>query len=79
MISTLPTSMTQGDVLFKSYFALIMLLLLLTLLIQKEVASVAEESHWKRLSRVLNILIIPLGLAFLGISAVELSHVFFGV
>ena len=52
-----------------------MLLLLLSLLIQKEVASVAEERHWKNLSRVLNILIIPLAIAFLAIGAMELSGV----
>ena len=78
MISTLPTSMAEGGALFNGYAAFIMMLLLLALLVQKEVASVAEDSRWKRLSRVLNIVIIPLGLAFLAISVVELRGVFFG-
>lgn len=77
MISTLPTSITPGDLPFRSYSAFIMLLVLLSLLVQKEVASVAEERHWKNLSRVLNILIIPLAIAFLAIGAMELSGVFF--
>ena len=78
MISTLPASIMESQTLLTSYFALMITLLLLTLLIQKEVISVGQESHWQNLSRALNILIIPLGLAFLAISAIELNQVLFG-
>ena len=78
MISTLPAIILESTNVLTSYFTLIITLLLLGLLIQKEVISVEQESHWQNLSRALNILIIPLGLAFLAISAIELNQVFFG-
>ena len=78
MISTLPAIILESTNVLTSYFTLIITLLLLGLLIQKEVISVEQESHWQHLSRALNILIIPLGLAFLAISAIELNQVFFG-
>lgn len=76
MISTLPTTIIENYELLKNYSALIITLLLLILLIQKEVVSIGQKGHWRHLSRALNVLIVPLGLAFLAISLVELSKVF---
>ena len=44
--------------------ALIVILVLLSLLIQKELATASDDSRMQRLSQVLNIAILPLLIAF---------------
>jgi len=57
-VSTITTTALAGSV------ALIGILVLLALLIQKELASAAAGTHFKTLTRVLNIGILPLLIAF---------------
>jgi sulfite exporter TauE/SafE len=74
MISTLTPSITAA--ISASSFALLTVLILLSLLIHKEAVSAGQEERWQQLSRALTVLIIPLGLAFLAITVVELLKVF---
>ena len=74
MISTLTPSVTTA--ISASSFAFITLLILISLLIHKEAVSANEEKRWLELSRALTVLIIPLGLAFLAITVVEMLKVF---
>ena len=59
MVSILNTQAMAGSL------ALIAILVLLTLMLQKEVASASADSRMQQLSRVLNIGIVPLVLAFI--------------
>lgn len=77
MISTVTTTVTTvTTTLFAGSFALITTLMLLTLLIQKEMISVAQGDRWQRVSRGLNVVILPIALAFLAIAVVEVMNVF---
>lgn len=66
MISTVTTSTvsTITSAALAGSVALIGILVLLVLLIQKELASVAQGTRVKTLTRVLNIGIVPLLIAF---------------
>lgn len=77
MISTVTTTVTTvTTTVFAGSFALITTLMLLTLLIQKEMISVAEgQQRWQRVSRGLNVVIVPVALAFLAIAVVEVMNV----
>jgi hypothetical protein len=77
MISTVTTSTvsTVTSAALAGSVALIAILFLLGLLIQKEVISVSEESRLKKLSRSLNIAIIPLLIAFIVIVVTRVSAV----
>ena len=76
MISTVTTTVTTvTTTLFAGSFALITTLMLLTLLIQKEMISVAQDDRWQRVSRGLNVVIVPIALAFLAIAVVEVMNV----
>ena len=76
MISTVTTTVTTvTTTLFAGSFALITTLMLLTLLIQKEMISVAQDDRWQRVSRGLNVVILPIALAFLAIAVVEVMNV----
>jgi hypothetical protein len=72
MISTVTTTVTTvTTTVLAGSFALIATLMLLTFLIQKELISVAQGERWQRLSRSLNVVLLPLLLTFLAITVVE--------
>jgi hypothetical protein len=58
-VSLLSSSANAGS------FALIGMLVLVALLIQKELVSTSDDSRLRRLSRVMNVGILPLLLAFI--------------
>ena len=64
MISTVTTS-TVSTVILAGSFALIGILVLFSLLIQKELASASDNPKLKKLGRAVNIAIIPLLIVFL--------------
>jgi hypothetical protein len=64
MISTVTTS-TVSTVTLAGSFALIGILILLGLLIQKELSSATTSSRFKKLDKVLNIGIAPLLIVFI--------------
>lgn len=57
-IAALTTSAITGS------FALVGVLILIALLIQKELASAASDARWKQLGKLLDIGILPLLIAF---------------
>ena len=57
-VSTVTTAALAGSV------ALVGVLILLSLLVQKELASTAAAARWRKFSRALNIAIVPLLFAF---------------
>jgi hypothetical protein len=63
MISTVTTS-TVSTVTLAGSFALIGILVLFSLLIQKELASASDNPKLKKLGRAVNIAIIPLLIVF---------------
>ncbi len=77
MISTVTTSTvsTITTVTIAGSVALIAILVLLFLLIQKELASSATGSRFKTLSKVLNIGIVPLLIAFVVVVAVQVTQI----
>jgi O-antigen ligase len=76
MISTVTTAVSAvTTTALASSLGLLVTLTLLALLIQKEVVSVTQEESWKRLNRSLTIAIVPLALAFLAITLVEMMKV----
>jgi hypothetical protein len=68
-VSTVTTAALAGSV------ALIGILVLLSLLVQKELASSSDNGRLRTLSRVLNIGIIPLVIAFVLIVATRVAAV----
>lgn len=68
-VSTITTSALAGAV------ALVAILVLLFLLIQKELASSAAGTRFRTLTRVLNIGIIPLLMAFVVVVAVRVAEI----
>ena len=77
MISTVTTAVSAvTTTALASSFGLLVTLTLLALLIQKEVVSVGQNESWKRLNRSLTVAIVPLVLAFLAITVVEMMKVF---
>jgi hypothetical protein len=68
-VSTVTTAAIYGSV------ALIGILVLLTLLIQKEVTTAGSSSRLKRLSKALNIAIVPLLIAFVLIVVTKVMEV----
>ncbi len=68
-VSTITTSAIAGSI------ALIGILVLLFLLIQKELASSASGTRLKTLGRVLNIGIVPLLMAFVVVVAVRVAQI----
>ena len=68
-VSTITTSAIAGSV------ALIGILVLLFLLIQKELSSVVTGSHLKTAAKVLNIGIIPLLMAFVVVVVVRVAEI----
>ena len=76
MISTVTTTVsTVVTTVLAGSFALITVLLLLTLLVQKEIVSVSNEEKWGRLNQALNVVIVPLGLAFVAIAIAEVAKI----
>jgi len=69
-VSTLTTASMVGSI------GLIVILVLFILLLQKEMTISSSGSPTKRLSRALNVGIIPLLIAFLMIVAVKAAEVF---
>lgn len=78
MISTVTTStvtiVTAASIV--GSIALIVILILFTLLVQKELAISSSNRPIQRLSRALNVGIIPLVMAFLVIVAVKAAELF---
>jgi len=64
MISTVTTS-TVSTVTLAGSFALIGILVLFSLLVQKELAAASDNPKLKKLGRAVNIAIIPLLMVFL--------------
>ena len=66
MISTVTSSTvsTVTTAVLSSSVALVGILILLSLLVQKELASTAAAARWRKFGRVLNIAIVPLLFAF---------------
>ncbi len=76
MISTITTSVTTvTTTVLAGSLALMMTLMLLSFLIQKELISVAQAEHWQRVSRALNVVIVPLILTFLAITVIKVIEV----
>ena len=77
MISTVTTSTvsTVTTVALAGSFALIGIVLLLILLIQKEILTSSRKINLKRLSRVLNMGIVPLFVAFFLTAVVKVIQV----
>lgn len=77
MISTVTTSTvtTVTTVALALSVSLVAIITLLALLIQKEVLTASDSPRGRTLSRVLNIAIAPLLLAFLLIAVVQVSNV----
>ncbi len=72
MISTVTTTVTTiTTTVWSGSFAFLATITLLTLLIKKEVISVAPEGGWQRLNRALTVAIVPLMLTFLAITVME--------
>ncbi|MCS7283789.1 MAG: hypothetical protein RMK65_09965 [Anaerolineae bacterium] len=78
MVSTVTTStvVTLTTVAMASSLALIVLLTMFTLLVQKEMAATARERWARALDRALNVGIIPLILAFLTLVAIKIAELF---
>lgn len=74
MISTVTTS-TVSTVTLAGSFALIGILILLGLLIQKELSSATTSSRIKKLDKVLNIGIAPLLIVFILVVAAKVVEV----
>jgi hypothetical protein len=70
MISTVTTT-TVTTILSVGSIALAGILVLLTLLVQKELASASESRFAQSLSRVVTVAIVPLLLAFVAIVAAK--------
>ena len=77
MISTVTTTTTSTitTASLAGSFALIGVVVLLTLLVQKEVASGSDSKRLKRFSKALNISIIPLVIAFVLIVVTKVAEV----
>jgi uncharacterized protein YejL (UPF0352 family) len=78
MVSTVTTStvITVTTVAVASSLALIVVMTMFTLLVQKEIALTARERWARALDRALNVGIIPLLLAFLTLVALQVAEVF---
>lgn len=63
MISTVTTS-TVSTVTLAGSFALIAILVLFSLLIQKELATASDNAKLKKLGRAINVAIVPLLIVF---------------
>ena len=74
MISTVTTS-TVSTVTIAGSLAVIGILLLLVLLVQKELASASDQGRAKRLGKMLNVGIIPLLIAFALIVVTKVADV----
>ncbi|MCB0059867.1 MAG: hypothetical protein KDE45_22670 [Caldilineaceae bacterium] len=77
MISTVTTTTvtTVTTIALALSVSLIAVVTLLALLIQKEILTAADSPRGRALSRVLNIAIVPLLLAFALIAVVQVSNV----
>jgi hypothetical protein len=77
MISTITTSTTStiATASLAGSFALIGVVVLLILLVQKEIAAGSESKQLSRFSKALNISILPLSIAFILIVIVKVSEV----
>ncbi len=78
MVSTVTTStvMTVTTIAVASSLALIVVMTMFTLLVQKEVAVTARERWMRALDRALNVGIIPLLIAFLALVAMRIAEIF---
>ncbi|MBC7227263.1 MAG: hypothetical protein H5T61_08525 [Thermoflexales bacterium] len=77
MVSTVTTStvMTVTTVAVASSLALIVVMTMFTLLVQKEVAVTARERWMRALDRALNVGVIPLLIAFLTLVAMRIAEI----
>ncbi len=77
MVSTVTTStvMTVTTIAVASSLALIVVMTMFTLLVQKEVAVTARERWMRALDRALNVGIIPLLIAFLALVAMRIAEI----
>lgn len=77
MVSTVTSStvMTVTTVAVASSLALIVVMTMFTLLVQKEVAVTARERWMRALDRALNVGIIPLLIAFLALVAMRIAEI----
>ncbi len=77
MVSTVTTStvMTVTTVAVASSLALIVVMTMFTLLVQKEIALTARERWMRALDRALNVGIIPLLIAFLALVAMRIAEI----
>ena len=69
------TTFTTVSSTFAGPLAIVVTLLLLALLVQKEMTSVAKDSRTWKLGRALSIAIVPLLIAFILIAAVRLIEI----
>ena len=77
MISTTTTTVvTLTASFFASSFVFMICAMFVTLLIQKEILSETKANRLKQISRVLNVVIIPLALTFLAIAIVEVLKIY---
>jgi len=76
MVSTVTTTVaTITTTVWAGSFALLATMTLLTLLVKKEVISVAPEAGWQRINSALAVAIIPLILTFLAVIVMEVVNV----
>lgn len=76
MVSTITTTTTMAVTsTVAASLGLYVVLLFLVLLVQKEIASSLDRDWAQRLSPVLNVALLPLGVAFLLIAAMKLMAV----
>ena len=73
MVTTTPFTVNSSAL--GGSLAVIIALLLLVLLAQKDLTATAKDSRTRKLSRALSIAIIPLVIAFLIIAAVRLMEI----
>lgn len=72
---TLSTVMTVTTVAVASSLTLIGVMIIFTLLVQKEIAATARERWMRALDRALNVGIIPLLIAFLALVAMRIAEI----
>lgn len=77
MISTVTTSTvsTVSTVVFAGSLGLIAILVLFSLLVQKEIITAREDQLASRIDRVLNIALLPLLISFLAIAVAKMAEV----
>jgi hypothetical protein len=73
MVSTVTTTVTT--LALAGGFALLSIVTLLALLVQREMTSVLKGAHWMRVRQGLTVVIVPLWLLFFALGLVRVAEV----